>query len=577
MEEVGSELSQTGPTRAMPTGPPLSSTPGASAASNHAAQITMHANQPAEAPAIAVASVMGYPRAAACSSHVEEHAQLAKRQTRAHSPATSAALEEGHAVLVGRLETGILQRNELLDQERDRHKAEMSALMARLREAEQREALQHTELLAAKQDQLALAEAQRRLSEKERSAAAQAQTLAVLTDAESLNQQKYTLLIDQLEAERNKVRSMSAMLETERQTSAAARAETAALAAELQSFRDAVAADKAQRATAAEVNMAAKAAARLFRAGQAWAFGEWRGLVEERHEFEKAVRPFVNKIRRGGLAHGLYSWREACLQEAKMRRLRRVAGRLAHSAYVSAWDTWQAFTTSALRNALRRHSGSSNVLGETNLELQELVASCHAQELALSEAAEHIRLLGASREATCAHLEAEVAHLKEALQSKRESCEKLKRANAHIIAQFEAAEAEFLAIERKRQDAASKSVVVRVVDAVFGGAENSLQAEKMRKLVVAQGSLPKRRASPVDRMAIVAGSQTNDAIPGGKARSTRQQRQSRQHRHIARHLPAIEEQLRKLTEGAGEGFSLSHGQAASNQLHRYQHYAGAQY
>ena len=78
-------------------------------------------------------------------------------------------------------------------------------------------------------------------------------------------------------------------------------------------------------------------------------------------------------------------------------------------------------------------------------------------------------MLRAEREAAAddeerARLEAESAALSEALAAKREQCEKLKRANAKVLAQFEAAESEFLDAERRRQAQGATTVVGRVIE-----------------------------------------------------------------------------------------------------------------
>ena len=115
-----------------------------------------------------------------------------------------------------------------------------------------------------------------------------------------------------------------------------------------------------------------------------------------------------------------------------------------------------------------------------------------------------------------ARLKGEVASLTDALAVKREACERLRHANARVVAQFEAAEREFLEHERRRADAAPTTVVGRLVEAIFGP-ETQAQNETLDTIIELD-----QRGEPQDRMTILAyGSDSYERQPLGAARPRR--------------------------------------------------------
>ena len=447
------------------------------------------------------------PRRMTATTLAEEHTQELRRASRAYTPSPT-TLGEDHALLIRRLESGIEQRDTLLKQERDRHRAEMATLSKRLADAEERESSMHSELLMAKQDQVALTAAQRRLTELTRSSEAATAKLSSLSDAESLNHQKHTLLAEHLDAERQKTHALNLQLDALRVQLDALRVQLAQANAESAGFSQ----ESALRAEQLKSEGVQKVARVLLRNDRLWGFRRWRTHHEQVHWMASMAKRFGKDHR--AMLSVIRSWRDLMLRTKQLTRLRRVAGILKNGDIYFAWEHWAQLSALAVREHLRRQGASPWLKVHANgldQELQEIVASCHAQNLALEESLQAIISLETMRRSDCARLEAEVASLSESLQAKRESCEKLRRSNARIIAQFETAEAEFLDADRRRRDAASGSVVGRVIEAVFG-LEPPPHPENVRTLVETR-----REGHPLDRMEIVAHSSGSKSRPKTKA------------------------------------------------------------
>ena len=147
----------------------------------------------------------------------------------------------------------------------------------------------------------------------------------------------------------------------------------------------------------------------------------------------------------------------------------------------------------------------------------EVQSGLHAQQVGALTAQlgvlhADVAALETQRSEERARLETEVAALADALRAKRGQCERLQQANARVLAQFEAAEAEFLAAERRRPT----TVVGKLVDAVFG-AEPPPPADGARAAVELN-----QRGAPSDRLALVAAASPPRAL--GHARATRRAR-----------------------------------------------------
>jgi hypothetical protein len=590
----------------------------------------------------------------------EEHGALLRRLPPVPDAVSGAAPDT--AALIRRLEAGVKERDTLLKAERERSQRNMEALSKRLAESEQREEALHTDLLAAKQDQVALAAAHRRLEDYQRSSSASAEKLASLTDAEDLNQQKHTLLRESLEGERKRrieleaeleaaygeherdreehartlaavqseseadkqdaagsAGALEAQLATVRAESAAARAEAAAerqakekalgeaaqarteaaqaraeAAAEQQAKQaaladaaakhaeatreraagaDAVAAARgsgegtmlqlkaqhdavvrrleasasqkeaeltadatrrdaahaahlaereaafAAEAAAREAAHAAEAAAReaahgaaLEAALQARAadyaarralFRGWtayRALlarVRERRATRERKRLCAHVWIRCAKARAFATWKDVQRNATKRRCLVRVLNRVKNMGLWKAWNTWAVGTRHQLRLLAKDDSLGRFVHGHGS-EIKAVAAGVASSEVELDGLLEALHGLESQRREERARLEAEVGALSDALRAKREACERLRVANAAVLAQFEAAEAEFLDATRRRADATPTTVVGRLVEAVFG-LEPPADSEAVRAAVQLDG-----RGAPDERLAVVA-------------------------------------------------------------------------
>ena len=160
-----------------------------------------------------------------------------------------------------------------------------------------------------------------------------------------------------------------------------------------------------------------------------------------------------------------------------------------------AWAQWALL----MRAAVRR---DRSTLAAQTSEMQALLLAAGA--VPLDELHGEIRALEEQRREERGRLEAEVLALSDALRSKREQCEQLRRANARVLAQFEYAESEFLEAERARETAAPTTVVGRLVEAVFGAEPPPAHTETVRTLVSYDG-----RGDPADRLAIAAAGSTH--------------------------------------------------------------------
>ena len=423
------------------------------------------------------------------SSLEEERALKLRRQSRAYTASPTFALED-HDLLVRRLESGIEQRDVLLAQERERHHSEMSSLTKRLLEAEEREAALHKDLLIAKQDSVALEAAQRRISELARSNESSMTKLTSLNDASQLNQQKHDLLTDSLEAERKGAAALREELD-------AARAELLRVKEQASEFQGHVFKLEQQRKKINASQLADWAMRYLVRVERTWAFTFW---MQRAHQQRKVER-ILSRTRTGilvELSTGFRRWMEVTKKSKVISKLNLKADfkaqRFRRESLYRAWTLWTRATDVAMRNLLRGRQSTLQVdISQVTLELKELHATCHAQEVALTKSLEAISGMEVIHREERGHLEVKVVELTESLQAKRETCEKLRRAKMHVIAQFEAAEAEFLEAERRRKDS---SVVGRVIDAVFG--ESTVYPASMQQLVNAD-----RHGDPVDRMSLV--------------------------------------------------------------------------
>ena len=400
------------------------------------------------------------------------------------------AFKEDNASLVRCYKSGIEHRDALLQQEREIHRDKISAITKRLIEAEEREAALHGDLLLSKEDTVALGAAQRRIAELTRDAETTTAKLSTLSDAESLNQQKHVLLSDTLDAQRRKSFALSLELD--------------ALRAEMNRIRGEQQAQK-ELSQRKQYELATR---RLMYRDKAWALLEWKGFMAKRGAL-KDVKDLMAKF--------VYNFRNT----------EKIAFKL------WAQRTRQAMRLSKERlnqeNLRRERSRREEMDADVAVELKAVLASAHAQELALQDSLETIRTMGMEHREETALLGAEIASLTESLNAKRESVERLRRANSRIIAQFEMAEAEFLEADRRQKDIAAGSVVNRVIEAVFGH-EAPDHPEHVQALLETGG-----RGDPLDRL-VMLGSPERRTKPVKGPRGSRGSSRVPGSRHI-RSLP----------------------------------------
>lgn len=488
----------------------------------------------------------------------EEHAELLERLPAMSAspsnalklvPVAAGSLQDDYAALIGRLEAGVKQRDSLMKQERERHRSELRMLQQRLSNAEEREAETHNELLLAKQDQVALAAANRQLEELQRSNAASADKLTSLSEAESLNQQKHTLLLDALDAERKRRAGTEDELEGARREIASLREELrrcrddlsrtaeerSAGGAELEAERTRLvemgaragqldaqyrafvaqkeaedrqrAAAERQRVQLQQSQAAARAATLLTRNEKAWAWGMWSSAYwrerEQSHKKAIVVRVFSQWLQRP-LLHAFIHWRHVRHLIRRLARKAQVIANFRKHFMSDCWKVWSLHMRAAVRHdrgvLIAQTAELRAVLGPEGVPLEELHGA--------------IRELETLRREERARLEAEVSALSDALRAQHEGyerlheqCERLRRSNARVLAQFEAAEIEFLDAERLRADAPPSTVVGRIVEAVFGPENRPEHNEAVRAVFDLGG-----RGDSADRLAVVAAGSTHHHI-----------------------------------------------------------------
>ena len=432
------------------------------------------------------------------------------------------------AKIIKRLEAGIHERDVLLNAEREQHKNEIAQLSRRLASAEARDANMHDELLAAKQDAAAVQASNHRIEELTRSGQASSDKLAVLTEAQALNQEKHRLLLEALEIERRRSATLSAeldrardelgrvkeeltttrrVLEAERMEASSRSshltAEYEALVAKYAALEEQMNAEARLRDEMKDSEVAAKAVARMKRMGIAMAWNSWcEFAVAEAIMARKiaVMRQCAVEWRSKGLRFCWAMWQRGCKLARKRTAIQRAALRMRNSYACRAWNQWRAvylWQTHRLQSTMRSHG----------LALRGVCYEAkQTNEVHLGALLDCIQDLESQRREERARLETEVAALVEShrslndsLAAKRETCERLRRANARLVAQFEAAESEFLDAERLREEATPTTLVGRLVDAVFG-----LEPPAPNAFVAGVKELD-GRGTPSDRLAVLAG------------------------------------------------------------------------
>ena len=511
----------------------------------------------------------------------EEHNALPRRLPGvASAPAASTAgLSGDHVALITRLEAGVHERDVLLKNERHRFKDEMSKMQHKLKEAEQRESETHAALLLAQQDQVALIAANRRNEELQRGATAHAEKLQNLSEAEDLNQQKHTLLLEQLETERKKRLALEMEIERMRvehdkllseqrregsgTLEAAERRHAAALEAcqlegervltqhrkeaekELEHARkhiEELCAKLQQREDLVKSTVAKRAASRLFKAATWYCFSTWVALADraerQLRKKELLTRVAMTLLRRSSVVcfqHWRGWYRSIPEVEARRARMIHVMTRITNYKKVLCWNTWKENWHDELLN-LAKLTGTqpSEGLQTATTDLDELFDAVQALEI--------------QRREERARLEAEVAALSDALRHKREMCEKLRKANAQVIGQFEAAEHAFLDAEQRRAESQATSVVGRIVEAVFG-LEPPSHNEAVQTLVQIN-----RRGYPSDRLAVTAEVANDDTrlVSYHQGHKTRKSSAASKSKKAARAAAAAAERERRAAAAAAE-------------------------
>jgi hypothetical protein len=425
------------------------------------------------------------------SSIAKGHALPHTRQSGKHTHSPIFALEE-HDQLVRRLEAGIQHRDEMMAKERERHRVEMASLSKRLLDAEEREAAMQRELLSAKQDSMALNAAHRRIAEMTRTNDSAAHKLTSLSDAASLDQEKHTVVSKKLEAERRAGASLRAEIEALRAEIARSTVRTAVSEAALKQLEVARATEvgnleaqlqaQLMAAMAAKGHALSRVAQRLLNQDIFYSLNRWAEWAVKTRKVLGTLVLARRKVHRCWLGAGFQAW---LLQTQISIRLKAVLELVRPSDGAKldrAWSKWKAHAHQAMRRLLRHKRSMLNLdVVAVTQELQELQASCHAQQVSLTESLDLIRTLELVHREEHGRMEAEIVSLNDRLKAKRESCEKLRRVNTHIIRQFEAAEADFAAVEQRRKEVASSSMVGRVIDAVFGSESPALSANKVQR------------------------------------------------------------------------------------------------
>ena len=283
----------------------------------------------------------------------EEHNALLQRLPamvpasgpRTHTPPVPGSLEDDHVHLIKRLEKGVKERDAMLKQERERARTELKLVQQRLANAEQREAETHNELLAAKHDQVALAAANRQLEELQRSASGTTDKLSSLIEAETLNQQKHTLLLDSLDAERRRRASVEAELDAlrnellqSREELARTRDELTRAGAELVHARE----EHARQATSSHDDHVQHEHA--MRAAQAQ-HAEALQALEARHAAElSAEQARLREVSAqfSGLSADIAQEKAHREELARSQAAARAAARFYRAEMIWAWNKWAA-------------------------------------------------------------------------------------------------------------------------------------------------------------------------------------------------------------------------------------------
>ena len=412
---------------------------------------------------------------------LEDNAFPQTRQTGKNTHSPTFALEE-HDQLVRRLEAGIQHRDEMMAKERERHRVEMASLSKRLLDADEREAAMQKELLSAKKELMALDAAHRRIAEMTRTNDAAAHKLASLSDAASLDQEKHTVVSNMLEAERRTGASLRAELEAVRAQMARSTvraADSDAALKQLESMRATEVGKLEAQLRIARDQVLYRTIQRFLQRDLSCCLDQWTEWAVKQQKVQITLGLARRKLHHCWLGSSFRTWLGQTQISKRIGVILARAKEIDGARLNHAWSTWAVLAHQAMRRLLRHKRSTLKVdLGAVTQELQELQASCHAQQVSLSESLDLIRTLELIHREEHGRMETEIAALKDRLRAKRESCEKLRRVNTHIIRQFEAAEADFAAAEQRRKESASSSVVGRVFESVFGSEPPALSASK---------------------------------------------------------------------------------------------------
>ena len=163
-----------------------------------------------------------------------------------------------------------------------------------------------------------------------------------------------------------------------------------------------------------------------------------------------------------------------------------------HVGKARAWDQW-ALTARAARRAT--HRAAREALAACAREIHELNASLRVQSIVLDETHDALGALEVSRREERARLGRGRRPRRRAARQARE-LRAPQRANASVLAQFAAAEAEFYEAERVRAEA---PLVHRIVQAVFPEQQRAGAGWRRTLRVRARAAAPPPPAPPRSR------------------------------------------------------------------------------